>query len=280
MTYPKSPIKWVGGKHKLLPKILSQFPVNINNYHELFLGGGSVLLGLLTEINNNNIKVKGKIRAYDSNPILIEFYKHLQKDWKNVYNTVKKIIRAGEKCDKKEYYYYIRNLYNGRKDIDISRVAEFVYLNKTGFRGLFRLNQSGGYNVPYGNYKNPQIVNDKHLKEINKLIKNVEFICCDFQKVGRDFNADDFVYMDPPYVPEVKNGFVNYSPNGFNENIHKILFNFTNQLKCKFVMSNSNTELVKTELKNHVMIEIEARRAINSKNPQSKVKELIIHNLI
>ena len=101
MAYPKSPIKWVGGKHKLLPKILSHFPKNINNYHELFIGGGSVLLGLLTEINNNNIIVKGNIRAYDSNPILIEFYKHLQKDWKSVYNTVKKIIHDGENWDKK-----------------------------------------------------------------------------------------------------------------------------------------------------------------------------------
>ena len=117
------------------------------------------------------------------------------------------------------------------------------------------------------------------MKEISELIKNVEFICCDFQKVENNFNHDDFIYMDPPYVPEVKNGFVNYSSSGFNENIHKTLFKFTNQLKCKFIMSNSNTELVKTELKNHVFIEIEARRAINSKNPESKVNELIIHNL-
>ena len=96
MSYPKSPLKWVGGKHKLLPKILSQFPKNINNYHELFLGGGSVLLGLLTEINNNNIKLKGTIYAYDSNPILIEFYKIAQiKAF--LKNPRRKIAIRGEK---------------------------------------------------------------------------------------------------------------------------------------------------------------------------------------
>jgi len=277
MTTQKPLIKWVGGKHKLLEHIIPHFPKEINNYHELFLGGGSVLLGVLSQINDKKIKIKGKIYAYDFNPVLIAFYKAIQSNWKELYDTIMKIKKAGEKVDDKEYYYYIRQLYNSRDDTDMSRVAEFVYLNKTCFRGLFRLNKSGGFNVPYGNYKKPGIADPKEFEKVSQLIKDVTFICKDFEDV-KISSKKDFVYMDPPYVPEKKNSFTAYSKVGFTEDKHNALFDKCIKMKCKWVMSNSNTEPVKEKLKKFTIKEIEARRAINSKNPAAKTKEVIIYN--
>ncbi len=277
MTTQKPLIKWVGGKHKLLEHIIPHFPQEINNYHELFLGGGSVLLGVLSQINDKKIKIKGKIYAYDFNPVLIAFYQAIQSNWKELYDTIMKIKKAGEKVDDKEYYYYIRQLYNSRDDTEMARVAEFVYLNKTCFRGLFRLNKSGGFNVPYGNYKKPGIADPKEFEKVSQLIKDVTFICKDFEEV-KIRSKKDFVYMDPPYVPEKKDSFTAYSKVGFTQDKHNALFDKCIKMKCKWVMSNSNTDPVKEKLKKFNIKEIEARRAINSKNPAAKTKEVVIYN--
>ena len=272
----KSPIKWVGGKSKLFGNISQYYPKEIDNYHELFVGGGSSLIGLLNMMKTGKINITGKIYAYDSNDVLIAYYKFLQTDYTSVYETVMKIKNA-EIEDKEQYYYHIRNSYNNREQVDIMKVAEFIYMNKTGFRGVFRLNKSGGYNVPYGHYKNPTIVDKQHLKKVSELIKDVEFICCDFEKVN-NIKECDFVYMDPPYVPEKKGGFVSYSKIGFVEEKHKALFKLCNNMKCKWVLSNSNTETVREALKKFNIEEIDARRAINSTNPAAKTKEVIVYN--
>jgi len=278
-TIQKPLIKWVGGKHKLLHHLLTKFPKKINNYHELFLGGGSVLLGVLSAQKNKKIEITGKIYAYDSNPVLIAFYNAIKIDWKGLLHKIN-IIKALETNDnytKKEYYYRIRKEYNNETEINMMKIAQFVYLNKTCFRGIFRLNKSGGYNVPYGNYKKPTIADVKEFEKVSKLIQNVEFICIDFEKA--DIQSEkDFVYMDPPYVPEKKNSFVAYDKAGFTEEKHNALFDKCIKMKCKWILSNSNTEPVKEKLKNFTIVEIEARRAINSKNPAAKTKEVIVYN--
>ena len=276
-TVQKPLIKWVGGKHKLLHHLLTKFPTTINNYHELFLGGGSVLLGVLSAQENKKITIKGKLYAYDSNPVLIGFYKAIQSNWKELYDTIMKIKKAGEKVDDKEYYYYIRQLYNSRDDTDMARIAEFVYLNKTCFRGIFRLNKSGGFNVPHGNYKNPKIADPIEFEKVSKSIQNVEFICSDFEDVNIR-SKKDFVYMDPPYVPEKKDSFVAYDKVGFTEEKHNALFDKCIKMKCKWMMSNSNTEPVREKLKKFNIVKIDARRAINSKNPAAKTKEVVVYN--
>ncbi len=301
----KSPIKWVGGKSKLFDSISQHYPSEINNYHELFVGGGSALIGLLDMVEKSKIKINGKIYAYDYNEVLIAYYKFLQSDYQALYMKVsqlknnlmyqkRKEEKEVEKKKKKElteedkeiikkmherrseFYYQIRTIYNNRK-LDEEKIAMFVFLNKTCFRGVFRLNKKGGFNVPYGNYDNPQIVNKENLKKISELIKDVEFICCDFEKV-KNIKKDDFVYMDPPYVPEKKNGFVSYGKTGFVKEKHEALFKICNDMKCKWVLSNSNTETVRNALKKFNIREINARRAINSKNPAAKTKEVIIYN--
>uniref|UniRef100_A0A6C0C3Y7 site-specific DNA-methyltransferase (adenine-specific) n=1 Tax=viral metagenome TaxID=1070528 RepID=A0A6C0C3Y7_9ZZZZ len=188
-----------------------------------------------------------------------------------------KIKKAGEKVEDKEYYYYIRQLYNSRDDTYMTRIAEFVYLNKTCFRGIFRLNKSGGFNVPYGNYKNPKIADPIEFEKVSKSIQNVEFICSDFEKVNIR-SKKDFVYLDPPYVPEKKDSFVAYDKVGFTEEKNNALFDKCVKMKCKWMMSNSNTEPVREKLKKFNIVEIEARRAINSKNPAAKTKEIIVYN--
>lgn len=278
-TIQKPLIKWVGGKHKLLHHLLTKFPTTINNYHELFLGGGSVLLGILSAQENKKITIKGKLYAYDSNPVLIAFYNTVKTDWKNLLHKIN-IIKALETNDnytKEEYYYKLREEYNKNNELDLIKIAQFVYLNKTCFRGIFRLNKSGGFNVPYGNYKKTGIADPKEYEKVSNLIQNVEFICSDFEDVDIR-SKKDFVYMDPPYVPEKKDSFVAYDKVGFTEEKHNALFDKCVKMKCKWVMSNSNTEPVREKLKKFNIVEIDARRAINSKNPAAKTKEVVVYN--
>ena len=268
----KSPLKWIGGKSKLFDSISQHYPCEINNYHELFVGGGSALIGLLDMVKRSKTKINGKIYAYDSNEVLIAYYKYLQRDYNALFMRVwrlknnlmyqkrkeEKVLENKKEKDlteeekeilkkmgerRSEFYYKLRTIYNN-KNLGEEKIAMFVFLNKTGFRGLFRLNKSGGYNVPYGNYDNPQIVDKEHLKNVSELIKDVEFICCDFEKV-KNIKEDDFVYMDPPYVPENKGGFVSYSKIGFVKEKHEALFKLCNDMKCKWVLSNSNVEIVR-----------------------------------
>ena len=176
---------------------------------------GSVLLKLLEKQKANEIIIHKNIYVYDSNAILIAFYKQIQKDHNKLYKEVLKLKNNWKSQetdeDKATYYYNIRTLYNS-KNIDIMKIAMFVFLNKTGFRGLYRINKSGKFNVPYGNYKNPQIADLNEWNKVSELIKDVNFICCDFESLFANFfiknmNKNDFIYMDPPYVPEKKKWF-------------------------------------------------------------------------
>ena len=302
MNIPKPIIKWVGGKTQILETILLDFPKEIENYHEIFIGGGSILLGLLTEIKNKKIKVNGTINAYDSNEPLIYLYKNVQNNHNELYNKIQELINEFNNLDgniinrkatnlleaktsKESYYYWIRNCYNKLNNKDkksILGTSYFIFLNKTCFRGLFRLGPNG-FNVPYGNYKNPEIINKEHLEEIHELIKDVNFECCDFTISLEKIKENDFVYSDPPYVPENNKSFVSYTKEGFDKESHLKLFEIYNNLNkrnIKIMMSNSDVKLVKDNFTNEKfnIKTILCKRAINSKNPQSKSNEVIIFN--
>jgi DNA adenine methylase len=154
-------------------------------------------------------------------------------------------------------------------------------LNKTGFRGMYREGPNG-FNIPYGHYKKtPSIVTKKELDEISNLIKNVEFIVSDFNNSIKNVKEGDFVYLDPPYAPENKKSFVGYTAEGFSLETHNKLFNEVKQFNnknIKFIMSNAKVELVLNNFNNYNCEEIKARRAINSKNPESTTIEVIIYN--
>jgi DNA adenine methylase len=309
--FTKPILKWVGGKQKFIKDILNEFPSEMNNYHELFLGGGSVLLGLLDYKNKNIIEVKGKMFAYDFNKDLIYVYKNIQDNPKKLFTELKKIkkefldiekekqaedykkeerkknrkyipMNIGEaKVDRESYYYWIRKQFNNMTEenkISIIGSVMFIFLNKTGFRGLYRIGPSG-FNVPYGNYKNPDILLESHLLGVSKLIKDVEFIHCDFTESIKKIKENDFAYLDPPYAPEKKDSFTTYTKEGFNLDKHIELFSLCNKLgNKKFVMSNSSVKLVLDNFKQYNIKTIEVRRAINSKKPGSTTKEVLISN--
>ena len=293
-------LKWVGGKTQILDKLIPEFPKEINNYHEIFLGGGSVLLSLLSYIKNDIIKVKGNIYAYDLNESLIYFYKNIQTNHMDLYDEIQKLISDFNNCgdgelnrkaknideakiSKENYYYWIRSEYNKLEDKKtILSSAMFLFLNKTCFRGIFRVGPKG-FNVPYGHYKKPEIINKEHLIKIYDLIKDVIFKCCDFTIALNNVKCDDYLYLDPPYVPENKTSFVGYTEKGFNIDSHKKLFELIHQLtktNKKLMISNADVSLVRDNFANekYSIISILCKRTINSKNPGLKSKEVIIKN--
>ena len=302
INIPKPILKWVGGKTQILNKLIIEFPTEINNYHEIFLGGGSVLLTLLSYVKNGIIKINGNIYAYDLNEPLIYIYKNIQTNHILLYNEIKNLITKFNSCDdgeinrapknineaciaKENYYYWIRNEYNKLNSTDKTTIigsSMFIFLNKTCFRGVFRVGPKG-FNVPYGHYNNPEIINKKHLDEIHNLIQNVIFECSNFDTSLNNIKLNDYVYLDPPYAPEKLTSFVGYTLNGFNIDNHKNLFNLIHKLtesNKKIMLSNADVSLVRDNFTNekYNIISILCKRAINSKNPEAKTKEVIIKN--
>jgi len=291
-------LKWVGGKTQILDKILSKLPTSIESYHEIFLGGGSVLLAILSLQKQNKIKIKKKIFAYDLNKALIYVYKNIQQNkeelfihieqYMNEYNSLTgEIINRKPKnkeeafTSKESYYYWLRSKYNTLNKETIECSALFMIINKLCFRGMYREGPNG-YNIPYGHYKKtPTIISHETLNEISKLVQDVEFICLDFNESMKKINKNDFVYLDPPYAPETSTSFVKYNKVGFNIDNHNQLFKNIKKLNkkgVKFILSNSNVSMVTDNFKEFNCDEIIARRAIHSKNPGAKAKEVIIYN--
>ncbi len=231
------------------------------------------------------------------NEALIYVYKNIQSNYTGLYNTVETLINeynsiseikggdkkptdiSSAKISKENYYYWIRKQYNLLEDKkSLLSSAYFIFLNKTGFRGMYRVGPNG-FNIPFGNYKNPEIVSLEHLKEVSDLIKDGSFECCDYSKSIERIQEGDTVYMDPPYAPENKKSFVGYTEEGFDLDSHKKLFNLCNNLKnVNFIMSNACVDLVKEHFKTdkYELHPIECKRSINSKNPGAKTTEVII----
>lgn len=289
-------LKWIGGKTQIINNIISRIPKNINNYHELFLGGGSVLLAVLSLQKQNKIVIKNKIYAYDINSNLINVYKHIQKNKDELYKFINQYITEYDsingsiinrkptsieeaKTSKESYYYWLRNKYNNIDKETIECSALFMVINKTCFRGMYREGPNG-YNVPYGHYKKtPTIISKEDLDYISDLIKEVEFKHSNFTDSIKNVKDEDFVYLDPPYAPENSKSFVGYVADGFDLEMHKLLFSEIKKLgKIKFVLSNAKVDLVMDSFKEYNCEDIVARRAINSKKPDSTTTEVIIYN--
>ena len=306
IKFQKPILKWVGGKTQIIQTLVKYFPPEMENYHELFLGGGSVLLALLTLRREDKIKINGKVYAYDFNEALINVYKNIQTNKEELFETLSQYIKTydgiklneapinrkpkdvEEALQKKEnYYYWLRAEYNKKyKDTNKDAVdcsALFIFINKTCFRGMYREGPNG-YNVPYGHYKKtPTFITKSELDKVSDLIEDVEFIHQSFEESFENIKAGDFVYLDPPYAPENSKSFVGYVADGFNLKTHQNLFERTKDLdkkNSKFIMSNAKVELVtesfpKAEYK---IIDVTARRAINAKNPDATTTEVFIMN--
>ena len=297
---PKPILKWVGGKTQTIDKLLETIPEEFDNYHELFVGGGSVLIAVLWAQKENIINIKNSINAYDLNTALIHTYKNIQKKKKELYLSISKLSDEYFKCkidgevnrnpetkeeactSRESYYFWIRKKYNNlenKKTVEAS--SYFIFMNRTGFRGMYREGPKG-FNIPYGNYKNPKILDKKELDYISDLIQDVNFVVSDFSESFEKIKNGDFIYLDPPYAPENNKSFVKYNKEGFNLEQHQKLFTLCNLIKIptKFILSNSNVPIIKEYFNpnNYKYEIISCRRAINSKNPGNKTEEVLITN--
>jgi DNA adenine methylase len=276
-------IKWVGGKTQILNDVLTRFPKEINTYYEPFLGGGSVLLGILSE---PSINISGQVIASDINPHLIKTYQAIQSNPVDVHEKFSQLVKEYTSCpndkgnkkpkDKQEalqakesYYYWLRSQYNIEQ-----KPEQFIFLNKTCFRGLHREGPNG-FNVPFGNYKTPPTLQKEHLMDISKLIQKVQFKHQTFQKTLEDFKEGDFTYLDPPYAPINNTSFTAYTKDSFN---HGELFTIAK--RTTFLLSNADVPMVNEAFRDgtyHVDTVL-CRRSINSKDPAEKVNEVLIYN--
>lgn len=302
MDIKKPFLKWLGGKTQLIKDIIKYIPKEMNSYHEIFLGGGSVLLALCCLQKLGHVKINEKIHACDLNRYLINTYKVIQDNPIELYDAImilldtyknieyKSINRNPSNIEealtsKESYYYWIRKDFNTKiknKEESIDTAALFIFINKICFRGMYREGPNG-YNVPYGHYKTvPKVINKDDLTNISELIKDVEFKVCDFNDSMKLIKKGDFVYLDPPYVKENKFSFTSYTSDGFNDDKHNKLFDEIKKLHekgVKFLLSNSHTTLVLNCFSDFRCDVIESRRAINSKNPESKTNEVLITNI-
>ena len=240
-------VKWAGGKGSLIEQLTKYYPLDIKNgtidtYIEPFVGGGAVLLDVL---QNYNIK---KAYAFDINKDLINCYNVIQS------NPIELIYKLKTKeneflllsmKDRQSYFYKIRNKYNEcTSNDDIERASQFIFLNRTCFNGLYRVNSKGEFNVPCGKYKNPTICDETNIMNLSKLIKNVKFIYGQYTESEKYINEKTFMYFDPPYRPIKKtSGFTSYTKDQFDDNDQIKLSKFYRKLSDKGVcvmLSNSD----------------------------------------
>jgi len=277
VSEPKPFVKWVGGKRQLMQDLENNFPKQFGTYHEPFLGGGAVMFNLLSKEPRLSCNVS------DFNSDLILAYVTIRDKLGKLIESLENHSKNYHK-DSVEYYYQIRKQEPKQQ---IEKVSRLLFLNKTCFNGLYRVNKKGQFNVPLGRYTNPNIVNKENLTGVSKILqsKKITISCRDFAAVLGDAKKGDLIYFDPPYQPVSKTAnFTSYTHRDFIEDDLERLADLGDQLNskgCHVLLSNSNSKTVKDFFsKKHWKISsINANRAINS-NAKKRTghKEIIIKN--
>ena len=263
-TYPI--VKWIGGKRQLMFELLKNMPETYNRYFEPFIGGGA----LFFELQPQNGYIS------DMNEELINLYSVVRD---NVYELIEDLSKHEIS---KEYFLEIRNIDRTEKYAelsDVERASRFIYLNRTCFNGMYRVNSQGQFNVPFGNYKNPKVVDAENLINCSKLLKNTEICCVDFSGILNKVQKGDFVYFDPPYVPlNETSSFTSYTKDGFDLDMQFKLRDVCDELDSMgvmFMLSNSDTKLVDELYSNYEIKKVFASRAINANgNGRGKITEV------
>jgi len=266
-------VKWVGGKRQLMDVIAPMLPKRITSYCEPFLGGGAVLF---------SVQPKNAV-VNDLNSELIAVYETIRDDVEGL------ITALNQHENTQEHYYSIRDLDRDKEAYrllsKVAKAARLVYLNKTCYNGLFRVNSAGEFNTPFGYYKNPNIVNEPVLRAVKKYLKanNISFYSEDFaQTLGR-VSKGCFVYLDPPYDPVSDTAsFTGYNKGGFDKNEQIRLKQCCDDLNArgiKFLLSNSATDFIKELYQDYPISIVEAKRAINSDaSKRGAIEEVLIRN--
>ena len=274
---PKPFVKWAGGKRQLLAELEKNFPKQFGTYFEPFLGGGAVLFDLLAKKPNLKCSIS------DLNSDLVLAYVTIRDKLGRLIESLENHSKNYHK-DSTNYYYEVRKQ---EPKTQIEKVSRLLFLNKTCFNGLYRVNSKGKFNVPMGRYTNPNIVNSENLTIASKFLQSekIKISCRDFESILKDAKKGDFVYFDPPYQPVSDTAnFTSYTHRDFTEDDLQRLADLANQLNskgCHVLLSNSNSKIVKNYFseKHWSVSEINANRAINS-NSQKRTghKEVLIKN--
>lgn len=285
-------VKWAGGKSQLLNEIRKKYPKNIEKYCEPFVGGGAVLFDVLMNCHPKEVLIN------DINSELTNTYQQIKDNVDKLIEMLSQMqamFWAKNDDERKSMYLAKRERFNelkinGNKQINLEKAALFIFLNKTCFNGLYRVNRKGFFNVPIGAYKNPPICDAENLKLISGLLKNVQIKCGDYSKCAEFIDENTFVYIDPPYRPLTATAsFTSYSENEFGDKQQIELGKFVDEISekgAKIVVSNSdpknsdeNDSFFDDLYSSYTIMRVSAKRMINSKaSGRGRVKELLIYN--
>ena len=295
-------LKWAGGKGQLISQLRNYYPVELQNggiekYFEPFIGGGAIFFDLL-----QNFKVKSAYIS-DVNKDLILVYKVIQQKSDDLLDLLEKIktdYLKLEENERSEMFYQVRQEFNeGKNDIDYCapdekwtiHAARTIFLNKTCFNGLFRLNSKGHFNVPFGRYKNPVIYDEQNLKAVSQVLENVEIKISNYSECFNQITENSFVYFDPPYRPISRTSdFTTYTGSGFGDKEQLELAAYFRKIdiekKAKVMLSNSDPknenqsdDFFERAYSGYNIQKVDASRAINSNGARrGKIKELVITN--
>ena len=294
-TIAKPFVKWVGGKTQLLEEVKKSLPKNLKNrtgvtYVEPFIGGGAVMFWILQEYPNIERAIINDINAE-----LICTYRVVKQNVTSLIEELEKIQSEYLPLDtnaRKEYFNIKRKTFNSRKISDIETAALFIFLNRTCFNGLYRVNSKGEFNVPHGKYANPRICDRENLLAASKVLQKVEILCGDFAQTEQYAGPDTIFYFDPPYKPITEtSSFTSYAKDGFNDEEQIRLRDFCTRIarhNSQFVASNSDP---KEEDKKETFFDViyqqftikrvSAARMINSNpNGRGAISEIMISNVV
>jgi DNA adenine methylase len=270
---PKPFIKWAGGKGQLVAELLARAPERFSAYHEPFLGGGALFFAL-----QRAGRLAGcRVVLSDANQELIDTYLAIR----NQVGQVIELLRAHKARHSSEHFYEVRAQGPEQLRKRVERAARMIYLNKTGFNGLYRVNSKGKFNVPLGRYKNPLICDEPNLRAVAKALQPVEIVRAGFEQVLERAKRGDFVYFDPPYVPvSATANFVAYGKDGFSPQ-HQLglaqTFAALAKRRVHVMLSNSDAPDVHTLYGAFQIDTVQARRSVNSRRDRrGPVGELIV----
>ena len=264
-------VKWAGGKGRLLSQLRPLLPQGVEHMRhvEPFVGGGALFFS----------RRPRRALLSDINPALVATYAAIRDDVAGVIATLRQLAKRHSKAR----YYEVREQYNERRQGASKRAAMFIYLNKTCFNGLHRVNRKGEFNVPAGSYKNPRICNEEGLRVASEALAGALLRCASFDALLESAKPGDFVYFDPPYEPVSQTAsFTSYAPDGFSQDDQRRLrdlFAALDRRGCKLMLSNSDVPLIRELYQGFSLDTVAAPRAINCNGKgRGKVTEIVVRN--
>src|SRR3989454_9675494 len=268
-------VKWAGGKTSLLPYLLSHVPLHLTDYYEPFLGGGALFFGICARTTSFSAHLS------DTNEELITAYRVIKESPQELIQFLSRFQREYDSAVNKSAYFYQKRDWRPTGRIELA--ARLIFLNKTCYNGLYRVNSKDVFNVPFGRYKNPRILNSDSIRAVSHVLENTkaELRSIDYKDALAPCGKADFIYLDPPYQPPTKtSSFTDYTPGGFSERDQEELVEEFGKLVdrgCTVLLSNSETALTRHLYRDFEMRKVTVNRPINSVGAgRAGYKELIV----